>query len=93
MAAHVFGATSSPSCSYCALTNIAADNVKKYGKEVPSNMRRNFHVEDILKGFPSARITVDMIQKVKPLCKEGGCNLTKFSSNHREVLKSILEEI
>ena len=33
-----------------------------------------------------------MIHKVKLLCKEGGFNLTKFSCNHAEVLKSIPEE-
>ena len=30
--------------------------------------------------------------QVKSLCKEGGFNLTKFSSNHIEVLKSIPDE-
>ena len=39
--------------------------------------------------FPSAQIAVDMIYKVKKLCKQGGFNLTKLSSNHIEVLKSI----
>ena len=46
----------------------------------------------MLKRFPSAKIAVDMIYKVKSLCKEGGFNLTKFSSNHIEVLKSIPDE-
>ena len=46
----------------------------------------------MLKSFPSAKIAVDMIYKVKSLCKEGGFNLTKFSNNHIEVLKSIRDE-
>ena len=57
-----------------------------------SILRRNFYVDDMLKSFPSAKIAVDMIYKVKSLCKEGGFNLTKFSSNHIEVLKSIPDE-
>ena len=43
----------------------------------------------MLKNFPSAKVVVDMIYKVKSLCNEGGFNLTKLSSNHTEVLKSI----
>ena len=57
-----------------------------------SILRQNFYVDDMLKNFPSAKIAVDMIYKVKSLCKEGGFNLTKFSSNHIEVLKSIPDE-
>ena len=92
MTAHVFGGISSPSCSNYALKKTAADNIKKYGEEVSSILRRNFYVDDMLKSFPSAKIAVDMIYKVKSLCKEGGFNLTKFSSNHIEVLKSIPDE-
>ena len=54
-----------------------------------SILRRNFYVDDMLKSFPSAKIPVDMIYKVKPLCKEGGINLTKLSSYHIEVLNAI----
>ena len=54
-------------------------------------MRQNFY-EDMLKRFPSAKIAVDIISKVKSLRKEGGFNLTKFSSNHIEVVKSIPDE-
>ena len=92
MTAHVFGGTSSPSCSNFALKKTAADNVNKYGEEVSSILRRNFYVDNMLKSFPSTKIAVDMIHKVKLLCKEGGFNLTKFSCNHIEVLKSIPEE-
>ena len=52
-----------------------------------SNLRQNFYV-DRLKSFPSAKIAVDIIYKVRSLRKEGGFNLTKFSSNHIEVVKS-----
>ena len=49
----------------------------------------NLCVDDMLKSLPVAKVAVDMICKVKSLCKEGGFNLTKFSSNHIEVRKSI----
>ena len=80
-----------PSCSNYAVKKTlcsAADNIKKYGQD----LRQNFYVDDMLKSFPSAEIAVDMIYKVKSLCKEGGFNLTKFSSNHMEVPKSIPDE-
>ena len=92
MTARVFGGISLPSCSNYALKKTAADNIKKYGEDVSSILRQNFYVDDMLKNFPSAKIAVDMIYKVKSLCKEGGFNLTKFSSNHIEVLKSIPDE-
>ena len=89
---HVFGRILLPSCSNYALKKTAADNIKTYGEEVSSILRRNFYVVDMLKRFPSAKVAVDAIYEVKSLCKEGGFNLTKFSSNDIEVLKSILEE-
>ena len=86
MTAHVFGGISSPSCSNCALKKTAVNNIKKHGEDVPSILRRNFYVGDILKSFPRPKIPVDMIYKVKSLWKEGGFNLTNFSSNHVEYL-------
>ena len=88
MTAHVFGGISSPSCSNFALKKTAADNVNKYGEEVSSILRRNLYVDDMLKSFPSTKIAVDMIHNVMLFCKEGGFNLTKFSCNHVELLKS-----
>ena len=91
MTAHVLGGISSPSCSNYALKQAAANNIKEYREEVSSILRQNFY-EDMLKRFPSAKIAVDIISKVKSLRKEGGFNLTKFSSNHIEVVKSIPDE-
>ena len=33
------------------------------------------HVDDMLKSLPIAKVAIDMICKVKSLCKEGGFNL------------------
>ena len=78
--AHVFGGISLPSCSNFAL--------KKYGEEVSS-----IYVDDMLKSFPSAKIAVDMVHKVKSFSKESGFNLRKFPSNHIDVLESIPDDI
>ena len=92
MTAHVFGGISSLSCPNYALKKTPAGNTKKYGEDVSSILRRDFYVHDMLKSFPSSKIAADMIYKVKSLCNEGGFNLTKFSSNHIEILKSIPDE-
>ena len=67
MTTHVFGGITSPSCSNFALKKTAADNVNKYGEEVSSILRQNFYVDDILKSFPSTKVAVDMVCKVKLL--------------------------
>ena len=87
MTAHLSGGISLLFCSNYALKKTAALNVKKYAEEVPSALRWYFYVDDMVKGFPSAETAVDMIHKVNSLCKKGSFNLTKFSSNHLEVLK------
>ena len=46
MTAHVFGSISLPSGSNYALKKTAADNIKKYGEEVSSILRKNVYVDD-----------------------------------------------
>ena len=92
IAAHVFGGVSSPSCSNYALKRTASDNLKKYGEDVASILRRNFYVDDMLKSFSSIEEAIRITGKVKELCKEGGFNLTKFSSNNLDVLKTIQDK-
>ena len=43
----------------------------------------------MLKSFQTVTKAKDVIRKVKELCANGGFNLTKFTSNSEEVLKSI----
>ena len=81
MTVHVFGGISSQSCSNYALKKTAAENVKIF--------IQNLYEDDMLKNFPSAKIAANMIHEVRSLCKKGGFNLTRFSSNYIEVLKSI----
>ena len=53
MTAYVFGGISSSSCSNYALKKTEADNIKKYGEDVSSILRRTFYVDDMLKSFSS----------------------------------------
>ena len=43
----------------------------------------------MLKSSSSIEEAIRITEKVKELCKEGGFNLTKFSSNNLDVLKTI----
>ena len=93
MTAHVFGSVSSPSYSNYALQKTAADNVKKYGNEASTIVKKNFYADDMLKSFPDVKTAGDMVNKVRALCLEGGFNLTKFTSNDVDVLKVILNDL
>ena len=93
MTAHVFGDVSSPSCSNYASQKTAADNVKKYGNEASTIVKKNLYVDDMLKSFPDVKTTGDMVNKVRALCLEGGFNLRKFTSNYADVLKVIPNDL
>ena len=92
MTAHVFGGSSSPSCSNFTLRKTAMDNEERYGKDVATILERNFYVDDMLKSFPTAEEAITVIQQVKDLCSNAGFNLTKFVSNNTTVLKSIPDD-
>ena len=89
----VFGGVSSPSCSNYALQKTAADNVKKYGNEASTIVKKNFYVDDMLKSFPDVKTAGDMVNKVRALYLEGGFNLRKFTSNDVDVLKVIPNDL
>ena len=91
MNVHVFGGTSSPSCSNYALRRTARDNEVKYDPEVAETLRSNFYVDDLLKSVKDEEIAVTLIKDVKALYAEGGFHLTKFVSNSKHVLLSIPE--
>ena len=59
MTAHVFGGTSSPSCSNFALRRTAKDNEQQYGKEITQILERSFYVDDLLKSFPTVNKAVN----------------------------------
>ena len=92
MCVHIFGGTSSPSCSNFALKKAATDNSDKFGQEAAKTLLRNFYVDDLLKKTKSADEAVSLIKNVVQMCAAGGLKLTKFISNHPDVLSAIPEE-
>ena len=71
MNVHVFGGTSSPSCSNCSLQRTARGNEVKYDPEVAETLKSNFYVDDLLKILKDEEIAVTLIEDVKALCVEG----------------------
>ncbi|XP_053376744.1 uncharacterized protein LOC128547687 [Mercenaria mercenaria] len=91
MQVHLFGATSSPSCTAYALKRTAADNANSYEPEVISTVNKNFYVDDYLKSVSSEKKAVKLARDLQSLMSLGGFRLTKWLSNSRKVIDLISE--
>ena len=92
MCVHVFGGVSSQSCSNYTLRKTASDNQEEYGNAAAETLRKNFHVDDLLKSVNTSEFASKLIDDVRQMCKAGGFHLTKFICNDKEVLAMIPEE-
>ena len=92
MAVHLFGGTWSPSCCSYALRKTAIDN-PEFGEEVKKLVLRNFYVDDCLFSVKDEEEALFMFSQLTTLLKKGGFNLTKWTSNSREVLSKIPTEM
>ena len=70
----------------------SVDNEKQFAADGAGTLTRNFYVDDMLKSSRGINEAVDLIQRIRNICKAGGFNSTKFVSNNIEVTKSIPEE-
>ena len=92
MCTHIFDDTSSPSCSNFALNKAATDSSDKFGQKAAKTLLKNFYVDDLLKSTKGAEEAVLLIEYVVQIWAAGGFMLTKFISNHPDVLAAITEE-
>ena len=83
MLVHLFGATSSPTCSNFSLRKTAI------GPEIIRTVQRNFYVDDCLKSERTTDKAVAVAKKTSELLTRGGFKLTKWISNKREVIEAI----
>ena len=91
MSVHIFGAVSSPSVCNYALRR-TADKAEDLGQvDVASTIRRNFYVDDCLKAVKTEKEASSLIKRLMDGCAKGGFRLTKFTSNSKEVVKTIPE--
>ena len=89
MNVHLFGATSSPSCTMFCLRQCAKDNETKYNQETIRTIERNFYIDDLLKSVPTAKQGVNLAKELTDVLRQGGFKLRKWASNSKEVLASI----
>lgn len=92
MVAHLFGATSSPSCANFALRKCAEDHRTHSNAQAVDTVLHNFYVDDYLKSVPSEDEAVSLYHTMRDICGKGGFRLTKWLSNSRAVLSAIPEE-
>ena len=87
MEVHLFGATSSPSCSNFALKRTAGDNKGEFTEEVVKTVERNFYVDDCLKSVKSAENAIEVVDQLRSILSKGGFPLTKWLCNRSEFHK------
>ena len=92
MSVHLFGATSSPSCANMALRQTARDHGTEFDGSVTETVNNNFYVDDCLKSIENEEKAIKLMQDLTALLAKGGFNITKFTSNNRAVIDSILPE-
>jgi len=92
MTVHLFGGGSSPGCSNFSLTCTAEDDENEFGVKAAEMVKKNFYVDDLLKSLPTEEHAIQVIHDVKNMCAKGGFKLTKFVSNSRRVIMSVLPE-
>jgi len=89
MLVHLFGATSSPSCANYSLRKTAEDNKQDFKPETSETIKRNFYVDDMLKSVKTPGEAITLTKELKAMLNRGGFNLTKWTSNDKDVINSI----
>ena len=92
MTVHLFGATSSPSCTAFCLKKTAEDNRNRFTPEAIETLERSFYVDDCLKSVGSTAEAISLVSDLRSLLRNGGFYLRKWVSNSREVLASIPDQ-
>ena len=92
MCLHVFGGSSSPSCSNYAPKRTAVDGADQFGKEAAETLQNNFYVDDVLKSVDDEDKVMKLIKEVKAMCASDVFRLTKLISSSKKVHESIPED-
>ena len=63
MCVHVFGGTSSPSCSNYVLKRTAIDREDQFGKAAAKTLQDSFYVDDLLKSLDNEKEAIKLIKE------------------------------
>ena len=88
MNVHLFGATSSPSCSIFGLKQLASDHSHDYPR-ASSFIHDNFYVDDGLISLSTPSEAIQLIKDAQALTKKGNLVLHKFLCNNAEVAQAL----
>ena len=89
MTAHIFGATSSPSCANFGLKQIVKDHGKQFSSGASEFIDRGFYVDDGLKSVSSEKEALTLVKDTTEMCEKAGLCLHKFRSNSSEVIRNL----
>ena len=89
MQVHSFGAASSPCIAKASVQRVADDNAEDFSSSVIAAVRMNFYVDDVLRSANDEQSTIHLAQDMVVMLTRDGFNVTKFTSNSREVLKAV----
>ncbi|XP_033125711.1 uncharacterized protein LOC117123796 [Anneissia japonica] len=92
MRVHLFGAVSSPACANSALLQAAEDGKDVSNHKAVETLKRNFDVDDLLKSVRCSDEGIQLVTDLVNVCAKGGFNLTKWSSNDKQVIDTIPRE-
>ena len=89
MQVHIFGAASSPCVANSTLWRVADDNAEDFSPSVIAAIKGNFYVDDALPSENDEQSAVHLARDMVDILARGSFNLTKFTSNSKEVFKSV----
>ncbi len=89
MAVHVFGATSSPSCSAFALRRAALDQRGEFPASVTDTVLRSFYVDDCLKSVDTSDEAKQLIKGLTQLLANRGFALEKWMCTDHHVMETV----
>lgn len=85
-----YGTACSQYLAIRALHQLALDNVEKY-PIAAEKIKQDFYVDDLLSGSYTIQSALLLQKQLIQICKSGGFNLRKWSSNHEPLLQSVPE--